>query len=199
MIKAVIFDWGGVLIDEPGSAMYSYFADKLGVERGAFIEVYKKFRDRFQKGLITEDELFGFICSELGINKPESGLWYNAFKAAYRPKKDMFILVEKLKKNGYKTGFLSNTELPAERFFSEQGYEMFDAAIFSCSEGTRKPEKKIYLIVLDRLGVEPDEAVFIDDRENLIEGAKAAGINTILFKSPEQVKSDLIRLSINID
>ncbi|OGP82188.1 MAG: hypothetical protein A2Z08_01070 [Deltaproteobacteria bacterium RBG_16_54_11] len=76
---------------------------------------------------------------------------------------------------------------------------MFDAAVFSCAEGTRKPEQKIYEIALERLGVKPHEAVFIDDRVDFIAGAKKLGIHTILFKDPEQVKQELASFAISLE
>ncbi|MCJ7663451.1 MAG: HAD-IA family hydrolase, partial [Desulfobacterales bacterium] len=63
----------------------------------------------------------------------------------------------------------------------------------------RKPEQRIYEIALERLGVHPHEAVFIDDRVDFIAGAKKLGIHTILFKDPEQVRQALACFAITIE
>jgi epoxide hydrolase-like predicted phosphatase len=110
----------------------------------------------------------------------------------------MFELAESLQKRGYKTGFLSNTEIPAVRFFLEQGYDMFDVLVFSCVEGIKKPDRRIYELTVERLCLEPAEAVLIDDRAECINGASEAGLKTILFASVEQVKDELLRLSVKI-
>lgn len=94
-------------------------------------------------------------------------------------------------KEQYKTALLSNTEIPAMNCFSTQRYNMFSELIFSCREGTRKPEKKIYEIAIKRLRVKSEETVFIDDSEEYVNGAKTVGLNVILFKSSEQVKKEL--------
>jgi len=92
------------------------------------------------------------ICSGLGNQKPTiPSLWETAFRQAYREKKEIFTLAATLKKNGNRIGFLSNTEIPAMKFFYEQKYPMFDVTVFSCTEGTRKPEERIYQILLQRL------------------------------------------------
>jgi FMN phosphatase YigB (HAD superfamily) len=105
-----------------------------------------------------------------------------------------------LKKNGYKVGFLSNTEIPTMNYFYENGYDRyFDVKIFSCVEKTVKPEGKIYLIALEKLKVKPQEAVFIDDKPKYVEGAKKVGINGILFKTAEQLRKELAAFSINAD
>lgn len=77
-------------------------------------------------------------------------------------------------------------------FFNEQGYKVFDVTIFSCVVGIRKPERGIYQIALNGLSMQPKEAIFIDDKEENVKGAGEIGINTILFKSPEELKKELV-------
>jgi len=200
MIKAVIFDWSGVLIDNPSTKIGSYCAKSLGVTTKMFVRVYKKFETGFQKGTITEDELWKRICHELKVPVPKSpSLWTSAFKQAYFPREEMFSLASNLRKRGYKVGLLSNTEIPTTKFFHDQEYIMFDEAIFSCLEGLRKPERRIFEIALERLGVQPNEAIYLDDKKENVDAAEVVGLNTILFKSPAQVKKELVSLSINVE
>ncbi len=199
-IKSIIFDWGGVLIDDPGPALMRYCADALGVAKGDYIKAHRKFAADFQKGGVTEDTFWACICNELNVPKPNTAsLWARAFQTVYSPNKDMFALASWLRKNGYKTALLSNAEIPAMQYFYQQRYDMFDVLIFSCAEGTKKPERKIYELALEKLGTEPNQTVFIDDRPNCISGAKEVGLNTILFKSVDQVKTELSLLSVKID
>ena len=112
MIKAIVFDWGGVLIDYPVSASISYCADKLNVDEKLFSREFKKYVNLFQKGEITEDYLWDNICKRLGIQKPTTAsLCREAFHHVYAPKKEMFQLATNLKKNGYKIGFLSRAAI----------------------------------------------------------------------------------------
>ncbi|MBI5061443.1 MAG: HAD family phosphatase [Candidatus Aenigmarchaeota archaeon] len=192
-MKAVIFDWGGVLIDDPASRMHGYFSSYFGVPVQEFEKTRKKFEDDFQKGIISEGIFWELVCKELGVQKPKTLLWGRAFKATYSPIKEMFALVSDLRNKGYKTGLLSNTEEPSVTFFEENKneYGMFDAAVFSCREGTAKPEKKIYEIVLKRLGVNTGDAVFIDNKLEFVDGAKRVGMKAVLFKNFEQLKKEL--------
>ena len=192
MIQSIVFDWGGVLIEEPSEIMSQYCAKVLQVSRQEFFRIYKKFIQDFQRGTISEQMLWESICSELRIKQPTlSSLWGTAFRHAYVEKKEIFLLAATLKKNGYRIGLLSNTEAPAMRFFHEQQYSMFDVTVFSCAEGTRKPEERIYQILLQRLQVLPEEVLFIDDNEEYIHGAEQAGINTVLFKNHRQLRKEL--------
>jgi epoxide hydrolase-like predicted phosphatase len=198
-MQAVIFDWGGVLIDTPAPGMLALFAQELGVTPEAVNNAYIPFGGRFQKGQISEHDLWEGLCAALGVARPyDPLLWEHVFGQVYTPKEEMFALASMLKDRGYKVGLLSNTESPTVRFFHQQGYTMFDATVFSCEEGTAKPERRIYEIAMERLGVKPPETVFIDDRADFIEGAQKLGMHTIRFENPQQVKEALASLAIPI-
>ncbi|MBW7989711.1 MAG: HAD family phosphatase [Planctomycetes bacterium] len=197
VIESVIFDWGGVLIEDPAPGLVKYCSETLAVSKEDYIKVYDKFGVDFQKGLIIEEEFWERMCGGLGVSKPKvPSLWADAFKAAYVPREGMFFLAAGFRKKGYKTAFLSNTERPAMRYFYQFGYDMFDVLVFSCAEGTSKPERRIYELTVQRLGSKAAQSVFIDDKPEYINGAKQAGLNTILFESVSQVKNELARLGV---
>ena len=196
-IDSVIFDWGGVLIDDPAPGLMQYCAQALGVSKEDYIRTHNKFAADFQKGLIGEDTFWVRICGELNVSKPKVGsLWADAFEAAYVHREDMFSLVERLRKDGYRTALLSNTEAPAMQYFYQLQYDMFDVLVFSCAEGTRKPEREIYELTVRRLGSQPKQSVFIDDKQEYINGGKEAGLNTILFEDISRLKSALAELGV---
>ncbi len=198
-IESIIFDWGGVLIDDPAPGLVQHCAGVLGVNEEAYVKAYREFEVDFRKGIISEDTFWARLCGELNVPKPAiPSLWGEAFAQVYKPKEDMFSLVSLLRNNGYKTALLSNTEIPAMQYFYQQQYDMFDVLVFSCWEGLKKPERKIYELALERLGTRPAEAVFIDDKPRCIRGAQEVGLNTILFESIYQVKDELASLSVRI-
>ncbi len=200
IVRAVIFDWGGVLCEETALGLISYFSQALRVAPEPLVSAFRPYLPAFQKGEISEDDLWQGMAAALKIERPyNQSLWGDALRAIYVPNMEMFALASRLKEKGYIVGLLSNAEMAAMAFFQEQGYAMFDAAVFSCAEGTRKPEQRIYEIALERLEVKPHEAIFIDDRADFIAGAKRLGIRTILFKDHEQVKRDLISLAISLE
>jgi len=199
-IKSVIFDWGGVLIDDPAPGLMQYCAEALSVSKENYIKAHSKFAEDFQKGFVSEDIFWERVCSELNVPKPKAhSLWTDAFKAAYVPREDMFSMADLLQENGYRTAVLSNTEVPAMRYFHQLQYDMFDVLVFSCAEGIRKPERKIYDLTVEKLGSQPAQSVLIDDKPEYIDGAKQAGLNTILFRNIEQVKNELARLRVKMN
>ena len=199
MIKSIIFDWGGVLIERPTPGLIKYFSKYFKVTEERFTMAHTKYIDPFQRGKLEEKIYWKKICLKLSVDKPtEEYLWTKAFKKVYIEKKEVFTLASTLQNNRYKTCMLSNTEIPLMNFFYEQGYHMFDEQVFSCKEGFRKPDKKIYEITLDRLDTDPDETLLIDDREENIAGAKKLGIHAVLFKNINDLIEDLYSFSINL-
>jgi epoxide hydrolase-like predicted phosphatase len=198
-IKSVIFDWGGVLIENPAPGLMQYCAQKLKVSEEDFTKAHHKFSAEFQKNLIREETFWDRICRQLSVPKPAvRSLWSEAFKAAYIPREEMFSLAGSLQKSGYKTAVLSNTEVPAMQYFYRLQYDMFDVLIFSCAEGAIKPERKIFDVTIQKLGCTPEQSVFIDDNPEFINGAKNAGLYTILFESIGLTREKLAELGINL-
>lgn len=199
-IESVIFDWGGVLIDNPAPGRTRYCAEMLGVSEVDLAGTEGKFIADFQKGLISEDVFWERICGELKVSAPAgASLWTEGFDAAYIPRQDMFSMAGGLQQSGYKIALLSNTEEPTVRYFHSLGYEIFDVLVFSCAEGTRKPERRIYEIALEKLVLQAGQSVFIDDDPAYISSAKDFGLNTILFESIEQARNELARLGVKFD
>jgi epoxide hydrolase-like predicted phosphatase len=191
-MKAIIFDWGGVLIKEPGNEVRKLVASAFNVSAKEFIHAYERYHDSFQRGGISEGELWEKLAFENQWSKPSStSLWHDAFAHAYQEKQDVITVAKKLKDNGYKIGFLSNTEEPGKTFFQERKYDFFDVAVFSCAEGFRKPEPELYNILLQRLGIEANETAFVDDRKENVQAAIKLGMCGILYTTTEQLIKDL--------
>ena len=201
MIKAIIFDWGGVLIDNPADGLMEYCADSLNVDVNTLKNIFSKYESIFQKGEISEEELWNEICTKLNIKKPTvKSLWKDAVKSVFKDKVQIYNLIPFLKKEGYLIGFLSNTEIPTMEYFFENDYKKyFDVTTFSCAEKTVKPEEKIYNLTLKKLNIRPEESIFIDDKPDYINGAKKVSMNGIVFKTPEQLVKELASFSVDID
>jgi len=192
-VQAVVFDWGGVLIEDPAPGMAAYLAETLGVSEQGFRAARARHEAAFYRGL-SEAEFWQRVGADLGVTVPaRSSLWQEAFRSVYK-ETELFPYAADLQKRGYKTGFLSNTELPNAAFFEEQGYDMFDALVFSCREKLVKPEAAIFDLTLERLGTEAAETVFIDDREEYITAVQDLGWHGVLFKNVKQVQQDVEKL-----
>jgi FMN phosphatase YigB (HAD superfamily) len=196
VIQAVLFDWGGVLIENPAPGLMDYCARALGVAVDDYVRVHNAHGEAFQKGLIPEEVFWQRVCHDLNRAVPQqSSLWGEAFRAVYRPRDDVFALARRLREENCKTSLLSNTEAPAMQFFLELGYGMFDALTFSCAEGVAKPQREIYEIAARKLRMAPARCVLLDDRLDFVEGARKAGMQGIVYESLPQAEQELAELA----
>lgn len=187
MIKAVIFDVGGVIVENPLPKMLKHYASEFGVEQAVFDVVFHEEFSAWQKGSISEDELWNRISKKLNCPKPTSSdLWLAGFKSEFAEHKKIIQFVEELKSKGQKLAILSDTETPVANFLQDR-YRGFDVYVFSCERGYTKPQKEIFDLTLKELNIAPTEAIFIDDRATNIEGAEKVGIKSVLFDNEENV------------
>ncbi len=199
MIKAVLFDWGGVLIDNPAPGLMDYCARALGVSVEDYVRVHNAHGEAFQKGLIAEVVFWQRVCGDLDRPLPQrSSLWGDAFRAVYRPRAEVFALVRRLHERGIRTSLLSNTEVPAMEFFLELGYDVFDALTFSCAEGVFKPQREIYEVAARKLRTPPARCMLIDDRLDFVEGARNVGMKGIVYRDLKQVNKELVAFGVPV-
>ena len=198
-IRAIIFDWGGVLIEDPAPGLAEFCANAIDVSVDKFKLAYSIYMDDFLTGRISEQDFWLNITKHLSVPMPKDNcIWGKAFASAYVPRKELFSMAHQYRKAGLKIALLSNTEKPAVKFFKKQNYDIFDVTVFSCMEGIQKPQKEIYRLTLDRLGTSAGQTLFIDDRQDYIVGAKQTGLYTILFNSVEQLKKELVQCGLNV-
>lgn len=185
MITTVVFDLGGVLVENPALPLKLFCAKKLGVNSDKLGPLLDKYISEFQIGYISEQKFWEHITSDLNISLPkEESLWKEAIKSAFIINREMEKLLIKLKKNKYQIVLLSNTELPVLKVIEESRInEFFDLRFFSCVEKVAKPDVEIYNRLMKSINSKPEELIFIDDREENIITANKIGINGIHFKN----------------
>src|SRR5690606_38948955 len=110
--------------------------------------------------------------------------------------------LQRLRDGGYRMGLISNTFVPGfvlDRHLARLSLlEYFPVRVYSCDVGYRKPDPRIFQIALDRIGVGPDEAVFIGDSPTAdILGARQASIYPIWKRPPHQAGTTLDALTIS--
>jgi len=198
-INAVIFDWGGVIIEDPAPALFKYCANSFGVSVEQYVTAFDICINDFQTGAVTEQQFWVNMAKHLNAAAPRANsLWSDAFAVAYKPRPEMVTLVSNLRKAGCKTAILSNTEMPVVKIIDKQICDYMDVTVLSCLEGIAKPGREIYDLTLNRLGIPARQAIFIDDKPENIEGAKRAGLKTIFFETIEKFKKDIAGFFPNI-
>ncbi len=198
-IEAVIFDWGGVLADNPAPQLMAYCAEALEVPVETYTSVHDKYSEPFQKGQIAETVFWQRVCGELDRPLPQvASLWADALGTILTPREAVFRLVGRLRDAGLKVAILSNAEAPAVEISHQPRYRVFDVVVLSCVVGAAKPEREIYEITAARLRTAAQRCVFIDDRQAFVDGAVTASMQAILYESLEQIERALESLGVPV-
>jgi putative hydrolase of the HAD superfamily len=186
VIKGVIFDYGGTLTrDGSFKPVYKRLAEKLGKDVEYVRTLMKHGVGKFLRGQISEDEFWKILEAEHGspIGAEDRNVWVSW--AELEPDPLMVDLVARLRSDGYKLAVLSNATQPsAEIIRNHGGYEGFDEVVLSCEIGYAKPEIEMYKKVLDMLGLEAQECLFVDDQQRILDPAIELGMQTVLATEP---------------
>lgn len=190
-IKAIAFDWGGVLIEDPAPGFLKLLAARFQCSQEELALHLSTSMHDFQRGFVSEEQFLTNLAEKLKRPIAKRPFWKEALTEVYREQNVVHDLARILREKGYFIGLITNTEMPARDFHLECDYDFFDARIFSCEEGVAKPEKRIYELMAERLGVSIHELIIIDDKRENVEGAINAGAFGILYKNPQQLANEL--------
>lgn len=189
MYRAIVFDFFDVIHADP----FHQWLGRHGYERTGKFEESSR---RLDKGIIS-DEGFYRELGELSGRSAESVR--AVFSQTDQIDKELVKLIAGLRGH-YKLGLLSNSSGPYLRpILDEHGLtELFDAIAISAEVGLIKPEPEIFQHILEELGVDAAEAVFIDDNPRNIEGAKRLGIRGVVYTGEAALRAELARLGIEV-
>ncbi len=199
-IKAIIFDVGGVLELSKSPHIYKhkgyrdigvheYISRKLGISVDQWFDSMDTTYAKSVEGKISKNETIEIIARNVGVsNKNFKKIVINAYRKNFKQNKQLFKQAFKLKKLGYKISILSDQwHLSKESLMNDKEYKRFSPVIVSCDVGIRKPNPKIYFLVLRELNNKPSECLFIDNQKWNVDAARKLGIESILFKDNKQL------------
>ncbi len=189
----IYFDMGKVLIDFDFTKAQRRISDLTGLDGGTILdEMFSDEYDfccQFETGDITSDEFFGFIIKRYGLNVRIEEL-EEAYNEIFTPYPEMERLAADLSSQGYRLGILSNTCMPHWNYCQKNYpslFTHFEILAASCELHAMKPSETIYLRAAELTGVSPQEIIFIDDRPENIDGARAVGFDGHVFRSVWQL------------
>jgi epoxide hydrolase-like predicted phosphatase len=196
-IKAVIFDVGGVLVRTEDQRPRTMLADAFGMTYYQMEELVfgGEGGHAAQRGEVTADENWERVRQALNIRADELETVRDTFFAGDVLDWELVKAIRGLRPT-YKTAIISNAFSDLRQALAEKFKiaDDFDVIVGSAEEKVMKPHPQIYRAALDRCGVNPAEAVFIDDFPRNIRGAQDVGIHGILFRSRDQVLEELYAL-----
>jgi epoxide hydrolase-like predicted phosphatase len=199
MLKAVIFDVGGVLIRTQSRAGRVKWAKRLGLDDWDF-ENYifgGESGRQAQLGQKTFAEHWRSVGDEFKLSDTEVAEMRADFFAGDEMNESLVAYVQRLREAGYKTGILSNFADDA-RYVWNKVYpfiQYFDGIVISSEVGLMKPDPQIYYLAAEKVGVQVGEALFVDDFSENIAGAKRVGMPALHFTNPEAAQRRLTEMT----
>ena len=194
MIKNLIFDFGKVLVDYDFDVFFAmYIHDEK--RRKAFTPVI--YNERLQRLLDYERKPFDEIMEDIVNENPEYEAEIRHFIAHYPELvtgeiEGMRALLTSLKAEGYSlyglTNWCSKVHHTMRQF---EIFKLLDGRVISSEEHMVKPNADIYLTLLQRYSLKPEECLFTDDRAENIAAAEALGMQGIVFHNAEQFEREL--------
>ena len=192
MIKAIIFDWAGVIASDGYWIWLGKNIKDIEEKRSYFQDISEK----VDSARISHNE-FEEILTSIS-DKLEQDVWQEV-KLEIIINKELLEVIKTLK-NRYKIGLLSNFTFPwLNELLSENNlYRLFDACIISSEHKVIKPQKEAFEKVLNALNVSANESVFIDDRQINVDAANKLTLNGLLFKDNARLLNDLRLLGAEV-
>jgi putative hydrolase of the HAD superfamily len=189
-ISAVLFDYGMVLSGPPDPTAREEMRRILNVDEEQFRTIYWKHRDDYDRGTLNSVAYWELVARDLhrSLDARQLSALIGADSALWtRPNQPMIEWAAALQRAGIKTGILSNMGDAMEAGIVARfpWLAEFHHKTFSHRLGMAKPDAAIYRHAAEGLGVPPEEILFLDDREENVAAARAAGMKALQYSTQE--------------
>jgi putative hydrolase of the HAD superfamily len=199
-VKGLLVDFGGVLTTNVFQS-FKQFAEAEGLPPDTIKRTFKEDREalallrRLEKGELDAHEFEPLFAERIGVRGDRiDGLVERLF-AGVGPEDAMLGAVKRARDNGIKTGLISNSWGGSGIHYDGTPLqELFDAVVISGDVGMHKPEPEIFKLGAEKIGVPPEECVFVDDLRENCAGAEAVGMTAILHRGPDSTLPELEKL-----
>ena len=193
-IRAVIFDLGGVLLRTENRTPREHLATSLGMTYDELSQViFNSESARLATvGKVTTQTHWEKVQETLSLSPDEFSRVPTEFWGGDYLDENLVEYLRTLRAN-YRTALLSNAWDDLRGMVESRWKiaDVFDEIIISAAVGVAKPDPRIYRITIERLGVAPQESVFVDDFIENVEAARAAGLYAIHFQDSDQARIEL--------
>ena len=197
-IKAIIFDAGGVYLQGNFTDFVNKCYKVLGINKTFSTKEEIVFDEELNLGRVGAEDCFRRYFW-VPINDSQMEEILRLWKSTWILTPEMKDFVRRLE-NDYILAILSNSDYIYHQEYLRKGwFDPFNYLVLSHITGILKPDKRIYELALERLGIPAEECIFIDDQEKNLVPAREFGMKTILYKNLEQLDNELERMDVRID
>jgi epoxide hydrolase-like predicted phosphatase len=195
-IRAVFFDFGGVIARTEFQTPRQELAERLRLSYDDLVSLVFGSESSLQASLgeISVDQHWEAIAQRLGLPVSDMEWVRKEFFAGDIFDRQLIDFIRSLRPH-FKTGLLSNAWSDMRDYLISQGLDQaFDTLVISAEVGLVKPDPSIYRLALKKLGVTPEQAVFVDDFPENVAGAQSIGMHAIQFHEQEETLARLRKL-----
>jgi len=194
-MRAVIFDlWDTIVLWSPGGHedVHVRMAEHAGVEPHALLRAFDDTHLERSTGPLLEN--VRSVLTTLGIDEAHADTFADLRREHTRkalvPREGTIETLEELRRRGFRRGLISVCSGDVEDVWDETAFAPhFDDVVLSCAVGMRKPDPRIYRLACERLGVEPEECIFVGDGANdELAGAERVGMKAVCILRPDLEK-----------
>jgi putative hydrolase of the HAD superfamily len=197
--RAVVFDLFGTLVDNFSIKEYRQvlkdMTSILKVPEDDFGRAWREtFPERVNGAHATHQESIAIICRRLGVPVSKSQIERAAelrldfTLRSLVPRPGTVATLTTLRERGYRTALVSDCSPETPAVWAKTAFvSLFDVTVFSCVAGMKKPDRRIYLIASEGLGVSPRDCLYIGDGSSReLTGALAAGMRPVMIRDPAE-------------
>ncbi|HRE47430.1 MAG TPA: HAD family phosphatase, partial [Aggregatilineales bacterium] len=186
MIRAVVFDFGGVLMRTEDRSKRQAWEARLNLAAGELEQIVhgSAVWIEAQAGTRSVESYWEAIRERLALTPETLAELQQDYFAGDVLDQTLIALIQRLRAEGLRVGLLSNDATTLEQKLRAQLaiYECFDAVLISAQTGVMKPDPTAYRMIAERLGCSTPECVFIDDNTANVDGARAVGMAAYLYR-----------------
>lgn len=199
-IKAIGFDYGGVIAGVSSALFDEQVSKVMGVSVEDFRAAYFKYNQEFNGQKITLEQLWQKVLVELDrADKMEEVRSFMKKVSDPAPRDEMLDLLKHLREQGYKIGILTNNPREAGPILRSAGIQEYcDTLLISGEIGFSKPDPKAFNKLLEELGVEASQLVFIDDSPQSLATADEVGYIPVQFIDRSDLMGKLKKLGVEV-
>lgn len=201
-IRGVVFDFGGVMTSSTMPERVRKCVKELGIDWKHLEVGFAKYRRLMDGGFMTIDQMYDLIWADADVrlsDEMKARILEEDYASFLDESRNLRTLawMKALKARGYRIGILTNMSHDFNVRF-HQAFPDFiavaDASVISGEEGMFKPQKRIYDLVSERIGLPAEQLCFIDDVESNCDGARKAGWAALRFEDNDQVEREFEKL-----
>ncbi len=196
-LKGIGFDYGGVVAGLSGPKFNESVCKLLNITLKEYKDVYFEINHLLNAGDLSRNDFWKEFLKKFNkLDKYQELIDFIDSIDHHKIDERVLKLIVELKNKKYKLGLFTNQNFSQAKGIREKLLKYFDEMVISSEINAIKPEIKAFEIFFSKLGIRPEEAIFIDDTEESLSSSEQLNYKPLLFTDAKQLKRDLEKMGV---